>query len=228
MPTHFAVRVGVGVVLLTGAMLSPALKTVMAQERQTLRPQIAVVDFNYADTRTPYSASYKDVGVAKEVSTRLLEALVAEETYGVIDPMRVQQALSTLNFSGPLSPTDAISLGKELKADLVLIGTITDFNSEQACTGKGQCSPATTAQISIESSTIDVDSGNVATRRSNVSMTREQSGNAPSASGSLGSELESEPSRDVLDDAVEKAISNLVKGLAGKPDFREFRRNRYP
>ncbi|MEO0373676.1 MAG: CsgG/HfaB family protein [Cyanobacteria bacterium P01_A01_bin.17] len=225
MPTHIAARIGLGILLLTGPLLSPTLKTVVAQESPDSRQQIAVVDFSYGDTRSPHYASYKNVGVSKGVSARMVEALAAEDAFIVVDPNRVQQALVTLNLTGPLTQADAISLGENLSADVVITGTITEFKAEQACVG-GQCSPETMAQINIESSMVEVDSGNVATRRSNVSMTREQSGDVPSPSGGLGAE--SKPNSNVLDDVVDKAIANLVKGLTGEPDSIEFHRRVYP
>jgi curli biogenesis system outer membrane secretion channel CsgG len=221
MQTGFAAVLGV--LLLTEPMLPPNWQTVMAQDVSSSRQQIAVVDFSYGNTRSPYYASYQNVGVSKGVSARMVDALAAEEAYVVIDPIRVQQALKALNLTESLSPADAISLGKKLNADVVLTGTITEFKAEQTCLS-GDCAPETKAQVTIESSVIEVDSGNVATRRSNATLTREQSEEASPSQNLLGAE----PSRGVLDEAVEKAIANLVGGLTGNPDSIEFRRDVYP
>lgn len=224
MSVHFAARTGI--VLLIGGLLSPMPPTVMAQEQPEDRQQIAVVDFSYGDTRSPHYASYKNVGVSKGVSAQMVAALATEDAYVVIDPSRVREAFQRLNLTRPLGTANAMQLGEYLNADVVLTGAVTEFQVEQVCEGGSQCSPETKAQVAIESSVIEVDSGRMTTRRSDVNMTREQSGNPVFPANHLGAEPQS--GRNVLDDAVDKAIANLVKGLTGEPDSIEFRRNRYP
>lgn len=213
MTTHLSVRVALGAILLIGSFLPPVLQPAIAQQVPFGRQQVAVVDFSYSNTQSPYYASYQNVGVSKGVSAKLSEALDTDRAYRTIDQSRVEQTLKTLNLSGPLTTADAIKVGKAVGADIVLTGTITKFEAGPKCSGLSSDCAAITAQVAMETTVVETTTGNVATRQSNASMTRSGSGIGTNA---------------VLDEVVDQAISNIVNGLTDNSDRIEFRRSITP
>ncbi|MGF1601446.1 MAG: CsgG/HfaB family protein [Thermosynechococcaceae cyanobacterium] len=213
MTTYLSARLALGALLLTGSILPPVIRPAIAQQVPIGRQQVAVLDFSYNNTQSPYYASYQTVGVSKGVSVKITEALDADRTYRTIDQSRVEQTLKTLNLSGPLSTADAIKVGKAVGADIVLTGTISKFEAGPKCSGSSSDCAATTAQVAIETQVIETASGNVATRQSDANMTRSGSGSSTNT---------------VLDEVVDQAIANIVDGLTDNTDRVEFRRSITP
>jgi hypothetical protein len=213
MAAQFAtpMAMALGAILLTGSVLSPVIPPAIAQPLPTARQQVAVIDFSYS---APSSDDAATVDVSKGVSAKIAAALNADGTYRTVNQDRVEQTLKTLNLSGALSATDAIRVGKALGADLVLTGTITKLESGQKCTDPSSDCAAIMAQVVLETNVTETASGNTATRRSEASITR-------SGAGTNTQTL-------VLEEVVDQAIANLVKGLTENTDRVEFRRSVTP
>ncbi|MGB7416051.1 MAG: CsgG/HfaB family protein [Thermosynechococcaceae cyanobacterium] len=216
MPPHLTIHTALGVLLLTGLGNASSLQPVIAQQVPVGRQQVAVVDFSYGNTRSPYYTSYENIGVSKGVSAKIAAALKTDGTYRTVDQSRVEQTLKALNLSAPLTNADAIKVGKTLGADIVLTGTISKFEAGPKCSGSSSDCAAVTSQVVIETNVIETASGNVATRQSDASMTRSGSG--------VGQDAKTM----VLNEVVDQAIANVVNSLTDNRDRVEFRRSITP
>ncbi len=104
----------------------------------TAKRRIAVLDFDFASTGLTYSV-FGSNGPSKGVSDLLTNKLVQDGTYSVIERSRIDQILQEQNLgsSGRLDPDTAAKVGKILGVDVVVIGSITQFNVEEKNSGGG-------------------------------------------------------------------------------------------
>src|SRR5262245_44263309 len=102
-----------------------------ASAQKNSRPQIAVLDFDFGAVDN-WWGTY-DIG--KGVSDQLVDALVEDGTFRVIERKKLATVLSEQDFaaSGRADPSAATmaKIGKVLGVKYVLVGSITKFSTEK-------------------------------------------------------------------------------------------------
>ncbi len=104
------------------------------------KPRIAVMDFEYGTVRT-YSAAIfgSDIDIGKGICDLLVNDLVKDGTYSIIERKALDKILAEQNFSNSdrADATSAAKIGKLLGVDAILVGSITQFGSETKKTNLG-------------------------------------------------------------------------------------------
>jgi curli biogenesis system outer membrane secretion channel CsgG len=196
----------------TPATTEPA--TLQAQANQKKR--LVVMDFDYGTTNSYYS-SYRGVGAAKGISELLINELVNNGTYTVVDRSKLEQVLKQQNRSGSMDAGTAAEIGKQLGVDAVLIGTITKFNIEKqsgggSFMGIGGGSQKTKAIVQIDVRLIGTASGDILATAKAVGEA-DQSDSNISVMG-IGGSSSSSNEDTLLSAAVDKAVAQMVTKLA--------------
>src|SRR5580692_5548017 len=97
-----------------------------AQEKK----RVAVLDFNYATVMTSVQAIFgtnQDIG--KGITDLLVDKLVNDGTYRVIERAAIAKIMAEQNFSNSnrVDTSSAAKIGKLLGVDAIIIGDITQF-----------------------------------------------------------------------------------------------------
>jgi curli biogenesis system outer membrane secretion channel CsgG len=196
----------------TPATTQPATQLAQA----TAKKRLVVMDFDYGTTNSYYT-SYRGVGAAKGISELLINELVNNGTYTVVDRSKLEQLLKEQNRSGRMDVGTAAEIGKELGVDAVLIGTITKFNIDKQSGGRsfmgiGVDSQKTKATVQIDVRLIGTASGDILATAKAVGEADQSDSNISvrGISGNSGSNNED----TLLSAAVDKAVSQMVTKLA--------------
>lgn len=199
------------------ATLAPAASEPAVRQAQAAqKKRIVVMDFDYGTTNSYYS-SYRGVGAAKGISELLVNELVNNGTYTVVDRSKLEQVLRQQNRSGAVDAATAAEIGKQLGVDAVLIGTITRFNIDKQSggggfMGVGGSSSKTKATVQIDVRLISTTSGDILATARAVGEA-DQSDSSISIRGMGGSSSSSNEDA-LLSAAVDKAVSQMVTKLA--------------
>ncbi|MEG3894141.1 MULTISPECIES: CsgG/HfaB family protein [unclassified Microcoleus] len=196
----------------TPATTQPATQLAQA----TAKKRLVVMDFDYGTTNSYYT-SYRGVGAAKGISELLINELVNNGTYTVVDRSKLEQVLKQQNRSGTMDAGTAAEIGKQLGVDAVLIGTITRFNIDKqsgggSFMGIGGGSQKTKATVQIDVRLIGTASGDILATAKAVGEA-DQSDSNISVRG-LGGNSGSSNEDSLLSSAVDKAVSQMVTKLA--------------
>jgi curli biogenesis system outer membrane secretion channel CsgG len=105
---------------------------------QSKRPTVAMLDFDYGTVQQWWSGNW-DIG--KGISDMLVDELVNDGTYRIIERKRLDAILAEQNFSNseradPSAATLA-KVGKVLGVQYLIVGSITKFGTEQKKQGVG-------------------------------------------------------------------------------------------
>lgn len=127
------------------AQTAPAAAPAAAGAAATSAPQgrkkrIAIFDFDYATVHADVSALFgSNVDVGKGISDLLVNYLVKDGTYSIIERKALDKILTEQNFSNSdrANPTSAAKIGKLLGVDAILVGSITQFGNETKKTNVG-------------------------------------------------------------------------------------------
>lgn len=122
--------VSLGAALLALAVVAFASPRV---EAQSSRPAVALLDFDYGTVQKWWSGNW-DIG--KGISDMLVDELVNDGSYRVIERRRLDAVLAEQNFSNsdradPGAATVA-QIGKVLGVKYLIVGSITKFGTEQS------------------------------------------------------------------------------------------------
>ena len=196
----------------TPATTQPATQLAQA----TAKKRLVVMDFDYGTTNSYYT-SYRGVGAAKGISELLINELVNNGTYTVVDRSKLEQVLKQENRSGTMDAGTAAEIGKKLGVDAVLIGTITKFNIDKqsgggSFMGIGGGSQKTKATVQIDVRLIGTASGDILATAKAVGEA-DQSDSNISVRG-ISSNSGSSNEDGLLSAAVDKAVSQMVTKLA--------------
>ena len=199
------------------AIATPATTFPATQLAQaTAKKRLVVMNFYYGTTNSYYT-SYRGVGAAKGISELLINELVNNGTYTVVDRSKLEQLLKQQNRSGTMDAGTAAEIGKELGVDAVLIGTITKFNIDKqpgggSFMGLGAGSQKTKATVQIDVRLIGTASGDILATAKAVGEADQSDSNISvrGISGNSGSSNED----TLLSAAVDKAVSQMVTKLA--------------
>jgi curli biogenesis system outer membrane secretion channel CsgG len=104
-----------------------------AAQSQPKKKRVAVFDFEYGTVQSYVSeifGSNQDVG--KGISDLLVQKLVQDGKYSVIERKALDKILAEQNFSNSdrADPTSAAKIGKILGVDAIIIGSITKFGRD--------------------------------------------------------------------------------------------------
>ncbi len=122
---------------LTAAMIAATLAMPLAAQD---KKRVAVLDFNYATVATSVQAIFgtaTDVG--KGITDLLIDKLVNDGQYRVIDRQAMAKILAEQNFSNSnrADPNTAAQIGKLLGVQVIIIGDITQFGNDDKSYGAG-------------------------------------------------------------------------------------------
>jgi curli biogenesis system outer membrane secretion channel CsgG len=218
-------------ILLAAAMLAAPLTT-HAQDKK----RVAVLDFNYATVMNSVQAVFgtnQDIG--KGITDLLIDKLVNDGTYRVIDRQAMAKILAEQNFSNSnrADPNSAAQIGKLLGVQVIIIGDITQFGSDDKKYGGaggggglggfglgGIGIKKSKATVAITARMIDVNTGEILAS-STGSGTSERSGamlgggGAGSGGGGGGGiDMGSSNFRStIIGEAVQKSVEQLGAAL---------------
>jgi curli biogenesis system outer membrane secretion channel CsgG len=116
--------------------------TAVAQEAASAAPKrrVAVMNFDYGTVRTYVSQIFgSDQDVGKGISDLLVQKLVQDGKYSVIERNALDKIIAEQNFSNSdrADATTAAKIGKVLGIDAIIIGSITQFGRDDQHTKVG-------------------------------------------------------------------------------------------
>ena len=112
------------------------VSTATAQQKK----RVAVFDFDYATVQSDVSALFgTNLDVGKGIADLIVENLVKNGTYSVIERKAIEKIMAEQNFSNSdrADPNSAAQLGKILGVDAIIIGSITQFGRDDKATSVG-------------------------------------------------------------------------------------------
>ena len=107
---------------------------------QAHKPRIAILDFDYGTVQTYSSAMFgSNVDVGKGIADLLVNDLVKDGTYSIIERKALDKIMAEQNFSNSnrADPTSAAKIGKLLGVDAIVVGSINQFGNETKKTNLG-------------------------------------------------------------------------------------------
>ncbi len=102
--------------------------------------RVAVLDFNYGTVKTSVQALFgTDQDIGKGITDLLIDKLVNDGTYRVIERQAMSKIVAEQNFSNSnrADPSSAAQIGKLLGVDTIIIGDITQFGRDDHNTNLG-------------------------------------------------------------------------------------------
>ena len=117
-------------VLLTAATIAPAQQ----------KKRVAVMNFDYATVQSNVAAIFntnQDIG--KGISDMLVDRLVSSGAYSVIERKALDKIMAEQNFSNSdrADANSAAKLGRLLGANVIIVGSITQFGRDDKSVGVG-------------------------------------------------------------------------------------------
>jgi len=100
------------------------------------KKRVAILDFDFASVQNWWGGNW-DIG--KGISDLLVVRLVKDGTYSVVERKALDAVMAEQNFSNSdrANPNTAAQLGKVLGVDALIIGSITQFGTENKKVGIG-------------------------------------------------------------------------------------------
>jgi curli biogenesis system outer membrane secretion channel CsgG len=102
--------------------------------------RVAVMNFDYGTVQSSVSAIFgTDQDIGKGISAMLIEKLVKDGQYSVIERAALDKLLAEQNFSNSdrANPTSAAKIGQLLGVDTIIIGSVTQFGRDDKHTNIG-------------------------------------------------------------------------------------------
>ncbi len=102
--------------------------------------RVAVMNFDYGTVQSSVSAIFgTDQDIGKGISAMLIEKLVKDGQYSVIERAALDKLLAEQNFSNSdrANPATAAKIGQLLGVDTIIIGSITQFGRDDKHTNIG-------------------------------------------------------------------------------------------
>ncbi|HEY6375133.1 MAG TPA: CsgG/HfaB family protein [Edaphobacter sp.] len=206
--------------------------SLFAQEKR----RVAVMDFNYATVATSVAAIFgtnQDVG--KGIVDLLIDRLVNDGTYRVIERQAMSKLIAEQNFSNSnrADPASAAKIGKLLGVDTIIVGDITQFGRDDHNTSAGGVGSTlghyglggigvhkAKAVVAVTARMVDVNTGEIlasvtGTGESTRSGTDLGGGGASGWSGG-GGHLDMGSSnfgQTIIGEAVKASVAQLATGL---------------
>src|SRR5437899_42895 len=111
-----------------------------AAQQAAKKQLVAVLDFDYGTVRSYVTAIWcSDQDVGKGVADLLVQKLVQDGRYRVIERKQLDKILAEQNFSNSdrADPTTAAKIGRVLGVDAIIVGSITKFGRDDKNTTVG-------------------------------------------------------------------------------------------
>jgi curli biogenesis system outer membrane secretion channel CsgG len=124
------------------ATLTLILAVAFAAAAQTAprKKRLAVIDFDYATVHAGVAGIFgQDVDIGKGITDMLVNDLVKDGSYSMIDRKVIDKIMAEQNFSNSdrADPASAAKIGKLLGVDAIVVGSITQFGDETKNIGTG-------------------------------------------------------------------------------------------
>jgi curli biogenesis system outer membrane secretion channel CsgG len=126
--------------LFCSAALAQDAAAPAAAPAPVVKHRVAVMNFDYGTVRTTVAQIFgSDQDVGKGISDLLVQKLVQDGKYSVIERNALDKILSEQNFSNSdrADSTTAAKIGKILGVDCIIIGSITQFGRDDKHTNVG-------------------------------------------------------------------------------------------
>ncbi len=202
-------------------------------EAQPQRKRVAVMDFEFGALQRWWEFDW-DVG--RGVSDLMVDRLVADGTYSVIERKRLETVLAEQDFSNSAraDARSASKIGKILGVDVIIVGSITQFGTEKknfsvggigrkVWGGLGSGDIGTQkgkAKVAITARFIDVNTGEILASTTGVGESKRSGlllggsgGSYPGYGGGNVSMTSSDFRETIIGEATHAAVGNTVNGL---------------
>jgi curli biogenesis system outer membrane secretion channel CsgG len=166
------------------------------------KKRIAVMDFDYATVQTNAASIFgTNVDVGKGIADLLVDDLVRNGTYSVIERQQMSKILGEQNFenSGRVNPATAAKVGRLLGVDAIIIGAVTEFGRETKNTGIGAVGSTfhhfgfggfgqkkTRAIVGLSARIVNVETGEIETVADAKGQSSRKSTSMPGGGGGWG------------------------------------------
>src|SRR5580693_5437789 len=120
--------------LILVAALVPALLSAQDKKR------VAVMNFEYGTVSTAVAQVFgSNVDIGKGIADMLVDRLVNDGSYSVIERKVLDKLIAEQNFSNSdrADPSSAAKIGKLLGVDAIIVGSITEFGRDDKSTNIG-------------------------------------------------------------------------------------------
>ena len=121
------------VLVSTAALALAALAVATPARAQSSRPTVAILDLDYGAINNWWGGNW-DIG--KGIADLIVDGLVEDGTYRVIERKRLDAILAEQNFSNSdradPSAASVAKIGKALGVKYLLVGSITKFGTEKS------------------------------------------------------------------------------------------------
>jgi curli biogenesis system outer membrane secretion channel CsgG len=118
--------------VVTALLLSTAALAAQ-QPTQPPKMRVAVLDFDYATVKTDVAAIFgSDQDIGKGITALLIDKLVNDGNYRLVDRQQMAKILAEQNFSNSnrADPNSAAQIGKLLGVQAIIVGSITQFGRD--------------------------------------------------------------------------------------------------
>ncbi|MCS6783521.1 MAG: CsgG/HfaB family protein, partial [Gloeomargarita sp. SKYG98] len=182
---------------------------------------MAVLDFDFASTGLRTLGLYGQVGPAKAVSDLLTNRLAHNGTFIVVERSRINQILAEQNLGagGRIEPATAAQIGRLLGADVVVIGSIIQFNLEETHSTTSipifidirSSRKMQKADVKLAARLVNTSTGEILAVTEGAGTAEHESGGVV-VSG-IGSVSVTDARDKLLATAVEQAVNQLAEGI---------------
>ena len=203
------------------AALLGALSTggsALAQSANSERLRVAVLDFDFS----PTDAAALWAGSAGGVNELLVNKLVQDGTYSVIERSRIEAILAEqdLGASGRVDASTAAEIGRILGVDAVIFGTVTEFTVDRQTAGGSVGFFGVTAGTDSEEASVRLNARLVSTSTAEILAVAEGTGAADQSDSRVfilgtGGGTSTDNTERLLSLASEEALDQVVVDLVG-------------
>ncbi|ABF41163.1 curli production assembly/transport component CsgG [Candidatus Koribacter versatilis Ellin345] len=124
----------------TAAVIALLLLSVSAFPQATRKKRVAIMSFDYGTVHSSVAAIFgSDQDVGKGISDLLIQKLVNDGDYSVIERAQLDKIMAEQNFSNSdrADPNSAAKIGRLLGVDAIITGSITQFGRDDQHTNVG-------------------------------------------------------------------------------------------
>jgi curli biogenesis system outer membrane secretion channel CsgG len=205
------------------AVLALVVPSAVHAQSKPSRPQVAVMDFDYGAVDN-WWGQY-DIG--KGMADQVVDALVNDGTYRVIERKKLDAVLAEQDFSASdrADPSAAklSKMGKVLGIRYIISGSITKFATEQknmggSIKGIGLGLGKAKTEVALTARMIDTTTGEILISAKGYGMSKKGGGFSFSKGGTSAGMGSSEFHDSALGEAQEKACNDLVTLFVAKKD----------
>jgi curli biogenesis system outer membrane secretion channel CsgG len=199
------------------------------------RKRVALMDFEFGTVQHWWSGNW-DIG--KGIADMIVTDLVKDATYSVIERKRLDAIIAEQNFSNSdrANPTSAAKIGKVLGVNAIIVGSITQFGTEDKSLNLGGIGGALggwgagrvgtkqgKASVAIDARIVDVNTGEIVATATGKGISKRSGlllgggGGGGGGYGAGGIDMGSSNFQEtILGEATRAAVSDLVSQLVSQ------------